>query len=88
LDPALLSIGREALLLVLLVSAPPLLAALAAGVAVGILQAATQVQDGAIAVPPRLAAALVALAAAGPWIAARLCRFAAACLDLAARVSA
>ena len=36
---------REGLLLVLLVSAPPLLASLAVGLVVGVLQAATQIQD-------------------------------------------
>jgi len=86
-DTILLSVGREALVLVLLVSAPPLGAALLAGVATGTLQAATQVQDSALGVVPRLAAALGALLVAVPWIAARLCRFAATCLDLAARVS-
>jgi flagellar biosynthesis protein FliQ len=86
-DGTVLTIAREALLLVLLVSAPPLLAALVVGVLVGTLQAATQVQDASVAVVPRVAAALAALAASAPWIAARLCRFAATCLDLAARVS-
>jgi flagellar biosynthesis protein FliQ len=87
MDGTVLSIGREALLLVLLVSAPPLLAALLVGVLVGTLQAATQIQESSVAVVPRVTAALLALAVAAPWIAARLCRFAATCLDLAARVS-
>ena len=87
MDATLLSLGREALLLVLLVSAPPLAASFVAGVATGILQAATQVQDAAIPVLPRLAAALLALAAAGPWIAAHITRFAGACLELSVRVS-
>jgi type III secretory pathway component EscS len=85
MDSTLISIGREALLLVLLVSAPPLGAALVAGVVTGVVQAATQVQDPAIAVVPRLAAALATLGATGPWIAARVCRFAGTCLELAAR---
>lgn len=87
MDSTLVHLGREALLLVLLVSAPPLGAALLAGVGVGVLQAATQVQDPAVGTVPRLVATLAALLAAGPWIAARLCRFAATCLDLAAQVS-
>jgi type III secretion protein S len=86
-DATLLGLGREALMLVALLSAPALGAALAAGLLVGVLQAATQVQDPSIGVVPRLAAVLLALAAAGPWVGARLCRFAAACLELAARVS-
>jgi flagellar biosynthesis protein FliQ len=87
MDGSLLSVGREALLLVLVVSAPPLLAALLVGVVVGTLQAATQVQESCLAVVPRLAAALAALGFAAPWIAARVCRFAASCLELAARVT-
>jgi flagellar biosynthesis protein FliQ len=88
LEPALLSLGREALLLAVLLSAPPLLAALVVGLVTGVLQAATQIQDPSIGVVPRLVATLAALGAAGPWIAARLCRFAAACLELAGRSAA
>ncbi len=84
MDPSLIPIGREALLLALLVSAPPLGAALLVGLLVGGLQAATQVQDPAVGVVPRLCAVLGALLAAGPWIGAQLVRFAAACLGLAA----
>ncbi len=87
MDPALLNVGREALLLALLVSAPPLGAALVVGAAVGVLQAATQVQEPSIAVVPRLVAVLGALALAAPWIGAHVVRFAAACLELVARVA-
>lgn len=86
-DPLLLHLGREAILLVLLVSAPPLGAALAVGVLVGVLQAATQVQDPSIPVVPRLAAVLGALALAAPWIGARVVRFAAECFELLGRVA-
>ncbi len=87
MDPVLLSLGREALLLALLVSAPPLAAALATGLFVGVLQAATQVQDPSIGVAPRLVAVLAALAAAGPWIGAHVVRFASTCLEIVARGS-
>lgn len=87
MDPALLHVGREALLLALLVSAPPLGAALVVGTAIGVLQAATQVQEPSIGVAPRLAAVVGALALAAPWIGAHVVRFAAECLDLAARVA-
>ncbi len=87
MDPALLHVGREALLLALLVSAPPLGAALLVGAAVGVLQAATQVQEPSIGVVPRLTAVLGALALAAPWIGAHVTRFAAECLDLVARVT-
>lgn len=87
MDSTLLALGREAVLLVLTVSAPPLLAALLVGLATGVLQAATQVQEPSVAVVPRLAAVLVSLGLAGPWIGARIVRFAASCIDLAQRAN-
>ena len=87
MDPVLLHVCREALLLALLVSAPPLGAALLVGAVTGALQAATQVQEPSIGVVPRLAAVLGALAVTAPWIGARVVRFAAECLDLLPRVA-
>lgn len=87
MESVLLGLGREALLLALLVSAPPLGAALLVGLAVGTLQAATQIQDPGVAVVPRLCAVLGALAVAGPWIGARVVRFAAKCLALLPGIS-
>jgi flagellar biosynthesis protein FliQ len=86
-DPSLLRLGREALALVAVVSTPPLLAALVVGLAVGVLQAATQVQEQSVGTVPRLAAVLGALALAAPWIGARLVRFASECLALAAGIA-
>ncbi len=85
MDPALLHLAREALVVALVVSAPPLGAALAVGAVTGVLQAATQVQEQTLGVVPRIAAALGALAVAAPWIGARTARFAAECLDLVVR---
>jgi flagellar biosynthesis protein FliQ len=59
---------REALVLVLVCAAPPVLAALAAGVVMGLVQTATQVRDATVSTVPKIIAALVALAVAGPWI--------------------
>ncbi|WP_242347008.1 flagellar biosynthetic protein FliQ [Anaeromyxobacter terrae] len=87
MDPALLHVGREALLLVLAVSAPPLLAALAVGLVTGVLQAATQIQEPTVGVVPRLAAVFVALAVAAPWIGARVVQFARSCFDLLPRIA-
>ncbi len=87
MDPALLQLGREALVVVLLVSAPPLGAALAVGLVTGVLQAATQVQEQTLGVVPRLVAVLGALAIAAPWIGARVVRFSAQCLELIPRIA-
>jgi flagellar biosynthesis protein FliQ len=80
----LLHLSREALTLALLLSAPPLLAALLTGLVTGLLQAVTQVQDQALGAVPRIAAVLAALVVAGPWMGGRLARFAGEVLALAA----
>ncbi len=87
MDPTLLHVVREALLVAALVSAPPLAAALVVGAVTGALQAATQVQEPSIGVVPRLAAVLGALALTAPWLGARVLRLAAECLELSARVA-
>ncbi|HXX32695.1 MAG TPA: flagellar biosynthetic protein FliQ [Myxococcaceae bacterium] len=78
--PVLVALAREALLLMVVVSAPPVLASLVAGLLIGILQAATQLHEPTLAVVPKLAAAALALAVSGPWIAIQLSRFALALL--------
>lgn len=84
---AVLHLGREALWLGLLLSAPPLAAALLTGLVTGLLQAVTQVQEQALGVVPRLVAVLAALLVAGPWMGGHLARFAGEVLALAARGS-
>lgn len=87
MDAPALTLGREAVTLVLVVSAPPLLAALLVGLAAGVLQAATQVQESTLGVVPRLAAVLVALGIAAPWMGVQVARFAAACLEQLSRIA-
>ncbi len=71
---------REGLLLVILVSAPPLLASLVVGFMVGIFQAATQIQDQTLAFVPKLVAVVVVLLAMGPLLGAQILRFSQALL--------
>ena len=84
MSATLLHLAREALVLALLVSAPSLGAALVVGLVTGLLQAATQLQDHAIGAVPRIAAVMAALLVSAPWMGARLARFAAEVLALAA----
>jgi type III secretion HrpO family protein len=72
---AVLRVAQEGLLLVLVCSAPPVLAALVVGLLMGVLQAATQIQEQTINLVPKIAAVAVALVVAGPWIGAQLLRF-------------
>jgi|KBSMisStaDraftv2_1062788.scaffolds.fasta_scaffold1443800_2 flagellar biosynthetic protein FliQ len=66
---------REGLLLVLLLSAPPLLASMVTGFVVGLFQAATQIQDQTLAFVPKLVVVLVVLVAMGPVLGSSLARF-------------
>jgi flagellar biosynthesis protein FliQ len=77
-----LRVVREGLLVVLVVSAPPLLASLVVGLVVGGLQAATQIQDPSVAFVPKLVAVFVVLLVSGPFLGAHVVRFAEALLAL------
>lgn len=70
-----LTLGREALEMTLLLAAPLLLTALVVGLAVSILQAATQLNEMTLAFVPKLAAIVTALVVAGPWMLASLVAF-------------
>lgn len=69
------TVAQQALYLVLLVSAPPVLASLAVGLLMGALQTTTQIHDQALSSAPRIAAVLGSLALAGPWIGTQLVSF-------------
>jgi flagellar biosynthesis protein FliQ len=66
---------REGLILVLLLSAPPLIASLVIGFVVGLLQAATQIQDQTLSFVPKLVIVLGVLAATAPVLGPSLVRF-------------
>ncbi|HEY8585914.1 MAG TPA: flagellar biosynthesis protein FliQ [Rhodanobacter sp.] len=65
---SVMEIGQQALYVAMLVAAPLLLTALAVGLLVGVIQAATQINEMTLSfIPKLLAMALVALLA-GPWM--------------------
>lgn len=68
-------LGTEALLLAIWLSLPVLLAVVAVGLLVGVLQAATQVQDASIAFVPKLLVAALVLAISATWIGSELIAF-------------
>ena len=70
-----LAIAREALLLMIFASLPPIAASLVAGFLMSVFQASTQLQESSLTVVPKLCAAVLALVLAGPWIASQLARF-------------
>jgi flagellar biosynthesis protein FliQ len=66
---------REAILLTLVLGAPVLAVGLFVALVVGVLQAATQVQDPTISFIPKIAAMLAAALLCGSWILTRLVEF-------------
>nr|MBN2278326.1 flagellar biosynthesis protein FliQ [candidate division Zixibacteria bacterium] len=63
-----ITIAREAVLTMLLVSAPMLLAGLLVGLIISILQAITQVHEMTLTFIPKIVAVAVALIIFLPWI--------------------
>ena len=63
-----MTIGRQALELTLLVAAPLLLTALVIGLFVSIFQAATQINEMTLSFIPKLLGMFVVLIIAGPWM--------------------
>lgn len=66
---------RRMLWTAVLVGGPVILAGVIIGLIVAILQAATQVNDSAVAFAPKALATLAVLAIAGPWMMAQLIEF-------------
>ena len=63
-----LTMGQEALLMLLMISAPVLATALAVGLLVSLFQAVTQIHEATLAFVPKLIAVIAVLAIAGPWM--------------------
>ena len=63
-----MTLGRHALEITLMISAPMLLTALAVGLVVSIFQAATQINEMTLSFIPKLVGIFVALVVAGPWM--------------------
>ena len=63
-----LTMGQEALLMLLMVSAPVLGTVLVVGLLVSLFQAVTQIHEATLAFVPKLIAAMAVFAIAGPWM--------------------
>ncbi len=63
-----LTITTEALTIATMLAAPLLLSALATGVSIGVLQAATQINEMTLSFIPKLLVLVAALMIAGPWM--------------------
>ncbi|MBS3939202.1 MAG: flagellar biosynthesis protein FliQ [Peptococcaceae bacterium] len=67
-EGTVLHLAREAIILVLLLSGPMLIASLAVGLLVSIFQAATQIQEQTLTFVPKLVAMLLTMLFLGNWM--------------------
>ena len=63
-----IDIGRQAVEVTLLISAPLFIAALATGLLISIFQAATQINEATLSFVPKLIVVFITLIVAGPWM--------------------
>lgn len=63
-----LTMGQEALVTLLMVSAPVLGIVLVVGLVISLFQAITQINEATLTFIPKLVAAMLVLAVAGPWM--------------------
>ena len=65
---SIMTMGQQALLTALVISAPLLLAALGVGLVVSVFQAMTQINEMTLSFIPKLIAVFAMTALAGPWM--------------------
>lgn len=70
-----LTIGQDALWMMLMVSAPLLGVILVVGLLVSLFQAVTQINEATLAFVPKLIAAVLVFALAGPWMLSALVEY-------------
>jgi len=76
MDPqAALTMGQNALFLLLMVAAPVLGTVLAIGLLVSLFQAITQINEATLAFVPKLIGAIAVFAIAGPWMMTTMVEF-------------
>ena len=63
-----MDLAHSTLLVTSMISAPLLLVALATGLVIGMLQAATQINESTLSFIPKLLMLVLTLFVAGPWI--------------------
>jgi flagellar biosynthesis protein FliQ len=78
---AIVTLLREGLFLVLLLSAAPMLASLVIGLTIAMFQAVTQLQEQTLSYVPKVVAVLITLAIMGPWMITQTVRFAKSLFD-------
>jgi len=75
-DAHIIQLAYRGLLLILILSAPPIFVSMFFGLAVAIFQAATQIQEQTLSFTFKLIAVVMTLMALGSWLGAQIMGFA------------
>ena len=70
-----IDLGREAIVMTLLISSPILLAGMVVGLIVGLAQALTQIQEQTVAFVPKLVIMILGLSLCLPWLVTRMIEY-------------
>jgi flagellar biosynthetic protein FliQ len=70
-----ISLGRQAVMLMLIIAGPVLLVGFVVAMVMSLLQALTQVQEQTLSFIPKIVAMLLTVALLGPWMLGRLVEF-------------
>lgn len=82
MESYVISITKQSLFLVLILSAVPVMLALVVGLLVSLLQATTQIQEQTLTFVPKLVAVVLGLVFAGPWMMTQLIQFTQGLLEM------
>ena len=72
---AAMDLCRSTLITAVIIAAPMLLVGMAAGLAIGLIQALTQIQDQTVSFVPKIMAMAAVLVACLPWLVTRMTEF-------------
>jgi len=70
-----IGLAKQALFLTVVITGPPVMAAMLVGLTISILQATTQIQEQTLTFVPKLFTVVAVLAFAGPWMLSQLIAF-------------
>lgn len=77
----IMQVTNEALLLVLIVSGPPVLISLVVGLIIALFQAVTQIQEQSLTFVPKIVVVFGVLAILGPWLGGAMAQFGRMCFE-------
>jgi flagellar biosynthetic protein FliQ len=75
------TITNEGLLLVLIVSGPPVILSLMIGLIIALFQAVTQIQEQSLTFVPKVVIVFGSLAILGPWLGSAMAEFGRLCFE-------